>query len=302
MMPSRKRPRRLAMPDKATVDALHCVHAVSPLQRRLSDAQLAEAMDALRVAGYVTLDGVVAPEHLDALQKTMADDLERLTTEPALANVPSNYVRGHLQQAPPPCHPHVYSDIVANPAVEQLIAAVLGERAFLSLYSGNTNLPGSEQQPTHADVGHGTSSHERDHPRTMCVNIPLVETTEANGSIELWPGTHLDPRLPVSDRHHQFGAADQYVKARTLQVPPVRGNTRKGSILVRDPRLWHRGTTNRSATARMMLTLMYEAEGVDVSEPRCAAPRFRRCCRAAFAGSTLTANVEFSDDDDEGTL
>lgn len=288
------------MPDKATVDALHRVHAVSPPQRRLSDAQLAEAVDALRVAGYVVLDGVVAPEHLDALQKTMTNDLEsRLTTEPDLAEVPSNYVRGHVQQDPPPYHPHVYSDIVANPAVEQLIASVLGERAFLSLYSGNTNLPGSEQQPTHADVGHGTSSHGRvpRDSRTLCVNIPLVDTTEANGSIELWPGTHLDPRLPTSDRHHQFGAADQHVKARTLQVPPVRGNTRKGSILIRDPRLWHRGTTNRSASARMMLTLMYEAEGVDVSEPRSAAPRFRRCCRAAFAGSTLTANVEFSDDD-----
>jgi hypothetical protein len=134
----------------------------------------------------------------------------------------------------------------------------------------------------------------------LCVNIALVDTTEANGSIELWPGTHRDPSLPVSDAHHQF--ADVHVRERTQQVPPVRGNTRKGSILVRDPRLWHRGTTNHSESARIMLTLMYEAEGVQVREPRCAAPRFHRSCCAALAWDrTLAANVEFSDDDERHT-
>ena len=62
--PMRKR-ARLTMPDKAKVDKAKVVHKVT--QRQLTDAQLAEAMNALRDAGYVRLDGVVAPEHLDAL-------------------------------------------------------------------------------------------------------------------------------------------------------------------------------------------------------------------------------------------
>jgi len=284
----------LAMPDQAAIDRLTLRHVVSPHTGMLSDVQLAQAVEALRTAGYVILEGAVASHHLDGLRETMIKDLHgNLLAE---GRTHSNYVPGHLQQNPPLSHPYIFPDIVANPAVELLCASLLGEHAFLSLYSANTNVPGSEQQPIHADVGHG--SRRQREPRAMCVNIALVETTQANGSIELWPGTHLNPKLRALDKDQPIRPAD--FQARERHVPPVRGDTLKGSILVRDPRLWHRGMENRSSAARVMLTLMYEAEGMQPSEPRCVAPHFRSCCRSAFAGSALTTNVVFVDDDGQG--
>jgi hypothetical protein len=281
----------LTMPVQAAIDSVTVCHTVSPLTGLLSEVQLAQTVVALQISGYAILEGAVDPTNLDALHDKMAGDLhEDLLAE---AEPPSNYVRGHLQHTPPCFHPHVFPDIVANPAVEQLCTAMLGDHAFLSFYSGNTNLVGSKQQPIHADIGHGSRMQRE--PRTLCVNIALVDTTEANGSIELWPGTHLDPKLRARDEHQQISPAD--FEARERHVPPVRGNTTKGSVLVRDPRLWHRGMENGSSAARVMLTLMYEAEGVQPIEPRSTAPRFHSSCQPAFRGSALSTNVVFYDDE-----
>tara|TARA_B100000902_G_scaffold387806_1_gene432474 strand:- start:1869 stop:2129 length:261 start_codon:yes stop_codon:yes gene_type:complete len=55
--------------------------------------------------------------------------------------------------AKPPHHPFfLFSDIVANPYVVKVTHAVLGDGLFNSFYSGNTNYPGSEQQPIHRDA------------------------------------------------------------------------------------------------------------------------------------------------------
>jgi hypothetical protein len=45
--------------------------------------------------------------------------------------------------------------------------------------------------------------------------------------------------------------------ARRAVAPPVRGNARKGSVLIRDMRLWHRGTPNHSAATRFMIAMIH---------------------------------------------
>ena len=285
--PRKSRRVQLAMSDKAAIDSVHTTIAVSSTTGQLSESQLVQAKSALDTAGYVILARAALRERsrLDALRDKMAEDYPDLYAETR-----TNYSPGHVQHSPPRDDPSfVFRDVVANAAVEQLIASVLGERTFLSLYSGNTNLPGSKQQPTHADIGH--ASLKQREPHSLTVNIPLVDTTEDNGSIQVWPGTHLDPKLHSLDQHMPISSAD--VEARKRDVPPVRVNTCKGDVLVRDPRLWHAGMENVSGMPRTMLALMYEKEGTQPEEPRCTAPRFGSRCLPAFEGSKLANNVEF---------
>jgi hypothetical protein len=48
------------------------------------------------------------------------------------------------------------------------------------------------------------------------------------------------------------------VEARRRERPPVRATTELGSVLIRDPRVWHRGTPNTSGQCRFMLALTYD--------------------------------------------
>ena len=90
----------------------------------------------------------------------------------------------------------------------------------------------------------------------LIVNIALKDVTEENGSIELWPGTH---HLMSNSVGEDIKIDPDLVRERKSLHPPVRGNTAKGSILIRDSRLWHRGTPNDSDQPRFMIALTHGA-------------------------------------------
>jgi hypothetical protein len=50
---------------------------------------------------------------------------------------------------------------------------------------------------------------------------------------------------------------EEHVAARRTVRGPLRGATGKGAVLIRDMRLWHRGTPNRSATPRFMIAMIH---------------------------------------------
>lgn len=81
--------------------------------------------------------------------------------------------------------------------------------------------------------------------------------TPENGSTEVWLGTHHGTGL-----HHQEGAhrdrASGRIKLDLLEqrrrvVPPIQPVIPKGSLVVRDLRLWHGGMPNKSDHVRVML-------------------------------------------------
>ena len=88
----------------------------------------------------------------------------------------------------------------------------------------------------------------------LIVNVALADVTEENGSIELWPGSHLTMSNTLGE---DIKVDPEFVKSRRQTDPPVRGNTAKGSVLIRDNRLWHRGTPNRSTDPRFMIALIH---------------------------------------------
>ena len=255
---------------------------------QMTAAHLEDAVNAIRGGGYVILENVVSHAHLDILCQKMDEDLKTLLTAQTL---PANFVRGHLQLDPPPFAPYVFRDIVANPFVVQVTKAALGAGLFNSFYSGNTNCPGSRTQPVHVDTGQLWRGLDHAHPAaTLVVNVAPTDVTEANGSIELWPGSHLDTNVAIGDA--SICVDEERVEARRKMIPPVRGNTKKGSMLIRDIRLWHRGMPNTSDRPRHMIAMIHNIHWLQ----RGRALMFNTGCEPEFEQSELDANAVFTDE------
>lgn len=248
----------------------------------LSEAHVKQAVEAIRVDGYVILENIINHEHLDILRERMDADSQILIKAAKWGG--AGQLKGHLQQGPPPFAPYIFRDIVANPYVVQVTKALLGPGIYNNFYNGNTNCPGSTTQPLHRDADHLWPDQEIAHPTAeVVVNISPQDTIEENGSVELWPGSHLDVSGRRIDAEHE--------EARRKIVPPVRGNAKKGSALIRDMRLWHRGVPNPSDEPRHMIAMIHRIHWIR-SKRRL---KYRLGCEAAFENSDLDPNAEFVD-------
>lgn len=83
--------------------------------------------------------------------------------------------------------------------------------------------------------------------------------TPENGSTEIWLGTHRDTGLHVQEGIHGERASgrikeEELEKQRAIR-PPCQPVVPKGSIVLRDLRLWHAGIGNRTDAVRVMLAM-----------------------------------------------
>ena len=250
----------------------------------LSPAHLDQAVAAIRTEGYVVLEEIIAHDHLDPLRERMDQDSQRLIAAERWGG--AGGLPGHLQQGPPPFAPFVHRDIVANPWVIQVSQALLGDGFFNNFYSGNSNCPGSGTQPLHRDSDHLWPGLAQAHPAAqVVVNVSPHDVSEENGSVELWPGTHL-----IADVGSVIDAETE--AARRAVVPPVRGSARKGSVLIRDMRLWHRGVPNPSDRPRHMIAMIHNIRWFHRSRTVTIA----RGCESAFPDCALDHNAVFTDE------
>lgn len=246
-----------------------------------------EAIDALHRDGYVILGGVVDPAVLDALKPKLDADTAELLRRGGWGG--AGAVPGHLQQSMPRAARHIHRDIVTNPLIIEVTAAVLGKGVHNHFYNGNTNLPGSERQPLHRDSDHLWPGFV--HPMTsIVVNISPVDVDEANGATEIWPGTH---RIP-----EPFGTVQVSVEteqARRAVGPPARAITTKGDAVLRDIRLWHRGMPSTGSEARHMIGMVHSASFYHHGTP---IPVLAEAAQL-FDDEVLTTPVRIVDDDYE---
>lgn len=251
---------------------------------RLAVGHLADAVSALSKDGYVILADVIAHEHLDVLRERMAADSQTLIDAGKWGG--AGRIEGHLQQGPPPFAPYIFEDIVANPLAIQVTTALLGAGAFNRFYNGNANCPGSGTQPLHADTPHLWPNLANPHPaHALVVNVTLIDATEETGATEIWPGTHL---LPFNAQHI---SAEMEATRRHI-VPPVRAIARKGSIVIRDMRMWHRGVPNHTNEIRHMIAMVHQIKWMQRAQPLL----FNSGCEAAFPPiEGFDHNVEFTD-------
>lgn len=207
----------------------------------LSADELRLAVEKVRTDGFVVFPAVLPGELVERLHREfMAAFADYIAgTE---QNRGANRYQMHLPFRPPFCD----DAVIANPLALAVIDAILGSDCICHYFASDTPLPGSDYQRVHSDIHPLFPESDVTLPAYgLVLNIPLVDFTPDNGPVEIWPGgTHLMPR-----------GVDLAALAPTMHHEPVLMPA--GSLLIRDLRMWHRGTPNRSDQPRPNLALIY---------------------------------------------
>jgi ectoine hydroxylase-related dioxygenase (phytanoyl-CoA dioxygenase family) len=95
-------------------------------------------------------------------------------------------------------------------------------------------------------------------PFAVVVNIYLVDVDENNGATEFWPGTHYMGIRNLTKSHEleEPFIMESALEERRKMCPPLRPFVPKGSLVLRDLRIWHCGVPNIQTVPRIMLTLV----------------------------------------------
>ncbi|KAF2964187.1 hypothetical protein GQX73_g9369 [Xylaria multiplex] len=223
----------------------------------------AVALKHLHESGIVVLRNAVTAASLDRLNTTMAPEAIRL------AKIDGQHFNfgarcGNINQGPPLDDSLMLSDVWVNPFVLSVLAAMLGPYPVLHYACGNTALKAASngRQPVHSDI-------EFPHPRfpfSLVVNIPLVDMMESNGATEVWLGSHtattFDDQVQIPNQLDNLPTRAIFpalLDQRKTLSPPVRTCVSKGSIIIRDLRLWHAGMPNLTPSPRVMLAFVWQA-------------------------------------------
>jgi ectoine hydroxylase-related dioxygenase (phytanoyl-CoA dioxygenase family) len=111
-------------------------------------------------------------------------------------------------------------------------------------------LPGARDQPWHRDFPTPPATRDRGVLTSLAFNVTTVTVTAEMGPLEVAPGTHWDDGATFE--HGMFAPpelAGGYAARAQQRMPSL------GDASVRTGLTLHRGTANRSATARPVLIL-----------------------------------------------
>jgi len=209
---------------------------------RLSPATRDLAIAQVRNNGYVLFERVLPPTLVAEMHAGFTALLEA-HVQRADPNRGAKRYQMHVPFAPP------FSDerIIASPFVLPIVEALVGEDCICHYLASDTPLPGSDYQTVHPDIYQLFPENSAVlPPYSIVVNIPLVDAREDNGPLEIWPGGT-----------HHYVAQPAQVATLAAEMQSVRVIMPAGSIVIRDSRMWHRGTPNRSSAPRPNFTLIY---------------------------------------------
>ncbi|KAI0203043.1 hypothetical protein F4808DRAFT_458267 [Astrocystis sublimbata] len=233
--------------------------------KKLNERNLEIAVRSVHLDGLVVVEGVIPHAHIDHLNTKMVEDARILQDRGE--DGPFNYNVGNIQQDAPPYadyfHPAIFT---SYPIATQITTAVLGPRPKWTFSSGNTAIPCApgalpQRQPAHSDADFA----HPEHPFALVINVPLVDMTPQNGSTEVWLGTHTGTGGPQAQEGIHGERASGRIKKHLLEErvethgPPIQPFVKKGSLIIRDLRLWHAGMPNKSEEMRVMLAQIHFA-------------------------------------------
>lgn len=222
--------------------------------KQLNPETLEMAVEQVRANGYILFDKVISEDKITQIRNSF-DPLFDEYIERKGYNTGTNRAQMFL----PFIEPFIDEDIICHPIATSVIDQLLGESTHCNYFASDTPMPGSDYQNAHCDIMPLFPELAIPLPVfSLVLNIPLVDVTEENGPLEVWPGgTHLNPDRSnhvtldntVNPHLHIVRAAEQMYSEKVFMSA--------GSILIRDIRMWHRGTPNRSNERRTNLALTF---------------------------------------------
>lgn len=217
--------------------------------RSMGSHNLQAAVEALHRDGIVAISNAIPTAQLDKLNARMVPEAAELYARPGTHR---NFgaATGNIQQEPVLEAEYVTPEVLANPFAAQAVQCMLGPRPRLRFYSANTAFRADARQPPHIDIDFDFPCV----PFGYCINVNLVDTSPANGATEVWLGSHVDTDRTVlnPDTAHKEIRQDLQ-EARRAISPPIQPTLPKGSLIIRDFRLWHAGRPNMTDEPRVML-------------------------------------------------
>ncbi|KZO92925.1 hypothetical protein CALVIDRAFT_519721 [Calocera viscosa TUFC12733] len=233
---------------------------------KLSEANLKRALEIMHEDGLLMIEDAVEHEHLDKLNERMTSDAFALW-EGGFRKGPQE--TGNIQIDPPVESGLFFEDVFLNRLAVCVTSAYLGGKPRMTFNSGNAAMHGTASQDIHSDFGNFGKVPSR--PFAVVINTGLVPMSPANGSTELWLGTHVLPRsTPETDAqivispeaHNKIQRSA--MERRKSDVPgkgPFQPIVPKGALMIRDLRLWHGGKPNPTDVPRIMVAQIHFAPG-----------------------------------------
>lgn len=230
-----------------------CISTEERISTQISPGNLKTGLEEFHRNGLVIVENAIGLPALDHVSERMLEDIPKNLASPRLHY---NHGQAHrnISQTPPLHSEFLHEEIWANRFAAALIEHIIGPKPQLSYASSNIALPGGKgYQAVHSDY---YCSH-LDFPVFLEVCIFLDGASPQNGSTQVWPGTHHG----YNKADHAF--ADRgWIKretfvARAKICPPRQPVIPKGSICIRDLRLWHAGMPNFTDKPRIMLSFIY---------------------------------------------
>jgi len=230
----------------------------------MSDKKLYDAIEAFYTDGLVVIGNAIAVDIIDKLNVRMLEDTDKLLGgggEVHFNHLNNNAATkgasagGNLSQVPPLEKEWLFPEVYANKHGARVVSSILGPQPEVHFIRSNTLLPKAEdRQFVHADI---RFEHPK-HAFAVAFNTCLIDVGPENGTTELWLGTQ---NTDLED-HREIGEPfidEKKLEARRKIRPPCYPRIQKGSIVLRDLRLWHAGMPNPTNDIRIMLAIVYYA-------------------------------------------
>jgi ectoine hydroxylase-related dioxygenase (phytanoyl-CoA dioxygenase family) len=218
----------------------------------LKPETLVSAVNEVRLNGYVIFESVIPHDLVDELNSTFLKHFhEQFNLSPDDTEVnTSQFRKNRARMFMPFEQPFIDPQVLTSPFIMPIVEEIIGKNCICTYLAVDAPLPGSDYQVVHSDAPpFYPEAPISMPPAALVLNIPLVDVTEENGPTEIWPGgTHLMPE--------NLNKAE-YIQEVAKLSEPVRVVIPKGSLLLRDLRMWHRGTPNNSNIIRPNLALIY---------------------------------------------
>ena len=95
--------------------------------------------------------------------------------------------------------------------------------------------------------------------RLSALNFHWVDTSEANGSIEVLPSSQYFANPDLEDRYDEVLTQGRFPSVQRL-------NLKKGTMWIQDPRIVHRGTPNTSTSPRAEIIVCYALWWISIGD------------------------------------
>jgi len=235
--------------------------------------------------GYIVLPNLLTDEEMAPIRGAMSEKVEEIAqdlfqmgliadrkeNEPfptRLARLFDNltdedflkYGRGWRERRPG------YYEFMTNPKIIDAVESLIGNEIFCSpVYNARPKVPrvAAGAVPWHQDKSYWPGSNANP---VITVWIPLVDSTEENGCLHIWPRTHNTELLSYHSETYSgtgYTEVDEeslkpFKKIREIPIPLAAG----GAILFND-RCIHKSTPNHSNGVRWSVDLRYQPTSQD---------------------------------------